>query len=108
MMSNVRQVEIPEWFEVDGLVKLNIIINDQQLNGVLLAGDNLEQAHPYNPIVRIYLINLQQEKYEIVREVGAIAFKSKQEATDFALNITSYSLIDLFLDIHNKQIDVTI
>ncbi|MFP7199646.1 hypothetical protein SFC08_01610 [Lysinibacillus halotolerans] len=107
-MSNMGQVEIPEWFELDGLEMLNTIINDQQLNGILLAGDNLEQARPYNPVVRIYLINLQQEKYEIVREVGAVTFKSKEEVTDFASNITSYSLIDLFYNLHNKQIEVTI
>ncbi|RHW38599.1 hypothetical protein D1B33_06900 [Lysinibacillus yapensis] len=108
-MENVVDVAIPQWFEYDELVVMKKIVNQQdKTTGILLAGDNLEQLRPYKPVVRIYVLTLVNNRFELTKEMGAISFESKECAEDFAANLAKYSAIDFFVDIHKQQIDLAI
>lgn len=108
-MNNIVEVEIPEWFEYDELVALSTIVNEQDATvGVLLAGDNLDKQRAYNPIVRVYLITLQNGKYEFTKEMSSLSFNSKEEAISFTTKFSNYSAIELFVDLYKQKIDIAI
>ncbi|MDI7740783.1 hypothetical protein QMK38_02110 [Lysinibacillus fusiformis] len=108
-MNNIVQVEIPEWFEYDELVALSTIVNEKDVSvGVLLAGDNLDKERSYNPVVRVYLISLQNGRYEFVKEMSALSFKTKEEAISFTTKFSNYSAIELFVDLYKQQINIAI
>lgn len=108
-MNNIVEVAIPEWFENDELVPLSTIVDTQDAAvGVLLAGDNLEKQRPYRPVVRVYLITLQNGKYEFTKEVSAFSFNSKEEAVRFTTKFSNYSTIELFVDLFKEQINMAI
>ena len=108
-MNNIVEVAIPEWFEYDELVALSTVINEQDATvGVLLAGDNLDMQRPYSPVVRVYLITLQNGKYEFAKEMSALSFNSKEEAISFTTKFSNYSAIELFVDLYKQHINIAI
>ena len=108
-MGNIVEVVIPDWFEYDELVALTTIAYEKdETIGLLLAGDNLDQQRPYNPVVRVYLITLHNGKYEFAKEMSAMTFNSKQAAIDFATEFSRNSAMELFVDIYRQQIDIAI
>ncbi|KGR74517.1 hypothetical protein [Ureibacillus sinduriensis] len=108
-MNNIVEVAIPEWFENDELVALSTIVDKQDAAvGVLLAGDNLDKQRSYLPVVRVYLITLQNGKYEFAKEVSAFSFNSKEEAVRFTTKFSNYSTIELFVDLFKEQINIAI
>lgn len=109
MNNNIVEVAIPEWFENDELVALTTIVDEQDATvGVLLAGDNLDKQRPYRPVVRVYLIQLQNGKYEFAKEMSAFSFNSKEEAIHFTTKFSNYSTIELFVDVFKQQINLAI
>ncbi|MFC7684622.1 hypothetical protein [Ureibacillus sp. GCM10028918] len=109
MNNNIVEVAIPEWFEYDGLVALTTIVNEQDSSvGLLLAGDNLDKHRPYRPVVRVYLITLQDGKYEFTKEMGAFSFDSKEEVSSFTTRFSSYSTLEMFVDLFKQQMNITI
>ncbi|MDN4495321.1 hypothetical protein [Ureibacillus aquaedulcis] len=109
MNNNIVEVAIPEWFENDELVALTTIVDEQDATvGVLLAGDNLDKHRPYLPVVRVYSITLQNGKYEFTKEMSAFSFNSKEEAINFTTKFSSYTTINLFVDLLKKQINIAI
>ena len=108
-MNNIVEVEIPEWFEYDELVALSTIVNEQDATvGVLLAGDNLDMERLYSPVIRVYLISLQNGKYEFVKEMSALSFNTKEEAIGFTTKFSNYSAIELFVDLYKQHINIAI
>ncbi len=108
-MNNIVEVVIPEWFEYDELVALSTIVNEEDATvGVLLAGDNLEMEKSYHPVVRVYLITLQDGKYEFTKEMSALSFNTKEEAIGFTTKFSNYSAIELFVDLYKQQINIAI
>ncbi|MFP3919662.1 hypothetical protein U5N28_17815 [Lysinibacillus telephonicus] len=108
MRKNI-EVNIPEWFKQDELFVLNTVVDEEnEAIGVLFASDNFEQTRPYNPVVRVYSIRLNNGQYELEREISAFSFKSKAEAIAFSKNVVSYSATELLLDIHKNQVKAVI
>ncbi|HWK24395.1 MAG TPA: hypothetical protein VNS08_15310 [Ureibacillus sp.] len=108
-MNNIVEVTIPEWFEYDELVALTTIVSEEDATvGVLFAGDNLDQQKAYKPIVRMYLITLQNGKYEFTKEMSSLSFNSKEHAINFTTKFSTYSAIELFIDLYKQQIDIAI
>ena len=108
-MNKLTEVNIPNWFNYDELVNLATIVNEQDPTlALLLAGDNLEQLRPYNPVIRVYLLTLEEGKYDFTKEVCAVTFKSKEEAINFTSKFSSYSTIDLFIDLLKKDFNIVI
>ncbi|RUL57062.1 MULTISPECIES: geranylgeranyl pyrophosphate synthase [Lysinibacillus] len=107
-MSKGR-VNIPEWFELDELSVINTIVSkENETYGTLIASDNFEQNKPYKPTVRLYLIRLNNNLFEIEKEIGSFSFETKIEATEFSTNFPHYSAVDLVHNIHNKQVKMAL
>ena len=108
-MNNIVDVVNPEWFEFDGLVTLPTIINERDTSmGILLAGDNLDGKRPYNPVVRVYLLTLKKDKYEFTKEMSALSFNTEEDAINFVNKFSSYSAVELFVDLYKQQIKIAI
>lgn len=105
----LEEVIIPNWFKDDELVTLTTIVDKQDTTqALLLAGDNLEQLRPYNPVVRVYLLTLQDGKYELTKEMSAITFNSKEEAISFSNKFPNYLAHELFIDLFKKNFNIAI
>ena len=108
-MSKNIEVNIPEWFKQDELFVLNTIVDESnETIGTLFASDNFEQVRPYNPVVRVYSIRLNNGLYELESEISAFSFKTKAEAIAFSENVLTYSATELLLNIHRSQIKMAI
>ena len=102
----VKQIElnIPEWFELDGLSALHTVISPlSEENGVLIAGENLDNSKCCNPIVRLYLITLLAEKYEVTKELDAFTFNCMDEARTFSEQLPNLSAIDLVMLLNKEK-----
>lgn len=108
-MSKNIEVNIPEWFKQDELSVLNVVIDDQdETVGTLFASDNFEQVRPYYPVVRVYSLLLNDGLYEFASEIGALSFKSKEDAIAFSEKVLSYTATEFLLHIHKHKIEVAI
>lgn len=102
-MSKQINVSIPEWFELDGLTTLQVVISpNREEVGILLAGENLDLTKTCCPTVRLYLVNMINGKFEITKELDAFTFESKEEALQFAQSLPEITAMDLVMML-NKQ-----
>ncbi len=109
MMSRNIEVNIPEWFRQDELSVLNVMVDSQnETIGTLFASDNFDQNRPYNPVVRVYSLRLNNGQYELESEISAFSFKTKAQAITFSEKVLTYSATDLLLNIHRNQVRVAI
>ncbi|SOC20791.1 hypothetical protein SAMN05880501_11229 [Ureibacillus xyleni] len=98
-------VNIPSWFELDELVVINTIINEENPTfGTLIASDNVDQGKPYRPRIRVYLLKLNHEKFDIEKELGAFTFKSQKEALDFSEKFSTITAVELIHKLHSEQV----
>lgn len=103
MMKQV-QVNIPEFFELDGLCEIHTIISPlTEKFGILIAGENLDNTKPCNPTVRLYLITLLNEKYEVTKELEAFPFRCKNEARNFSEQLPNINALDLVMLLNNEK-----
>ncbi|RKQ19174.1 hypothetical protein [Ureibacillus endophyticus] len=103
-MSNVV-VNIPSWFELDDLVVINTIINEKNPTfGTLIASDNINLEKPYRPRIRVYLIKLDNDKFNIEKELGSFTFKTQNEALDFSEKFSTISAVELLHKLHSEQV----
>jgi hypothetical protein len=108
-MSKDIEVNIPQWFRQDELFVLNVVIDDQdETTGTLFASDNFEQTRPYNPIVRVYSLRLNNGQFELESEISALSFNTKADAIAFSEKVLSYSATEFLVDIHKHKIKVAI
>ncbi len=102
-MNKQKEVSIPEWFELDGLRTLQVVISPKTKDvGILLAGENLDLTKICCPTVRLYLVNLINGKYELTKELDAFTFETKEEAIEFSKSLPELTAMDLVLML-NKQ-----
>ena len=103
MSNQIEKVSIPEWFELDELSTLKVVISPNTKDvGILLAGENLDLTKSCCPTVRLYLVNLINDKYELTRELDAFTFNSKEEAIEFSKSLPELTAMDLVM-MMNKQ-----
>jgi len=103
-MSKQVDVNIPKWFELDGLSTIHTIISPHSKEyGVLVAGENLDNSKYCNPTVRIYLMNLHNGKYELKKELEAFTFNSQKEAIKFTEQFPKLNAIDLVMFLNKEE-----
>ena len=108
-MSSQMQLEVavnlPEWFVADGLHTLKTIVSpNAEENGILVAGENLDATKCCNPTVRLYLMKLVDNQYEVMKELDAFSFKTTDEALRFSSKLPEISAIDLVLMLNKEQL----
>lgn len=107
-MSSQMQLEVsvnvPEWFVADELHMLKTIVspNAEEI-GILMAGENLDATKRCRPTVRLYLMKLVNDRYEVTKELDAFQFKTTDEATKFSSKLPEINAIDLVLMLNREQ-----
>lgn len=96
-----NQMDLPE--ELDGMVLIETLISPMQPNtGVIIAGENYEEAS-IQPIVRIYLIAMEEENWLIEAELQAFAFSNIDNANKFVSDLPNLSAIDILIRMNGNQ-----
>lgn len=102
----IKQVEvnIPEWFELDGLSALHTVISPVFRDvGVLIAGENLDNSKCCDPIVRLYLVTLTEDKYEVTKELDSFKFKCINAARTFSEKLPNLNALDLVMLLNKEK-----
>ena len=103
-MTKQIEINVPEWFELDGLNTLNTIISPNSDNtAILVAGENLDYTKSCCPTVRLYLMQLVEGKYEVTKELEAFPFRSTDEAIVFSTKLPNLNAIDLVMLLNRQQ-----
>ena len=96
-----KQMNLPE--ELDGMVLIETLISPMQPNtGVIIAGENYEETS-IQPIVRIYLITMEEEEWVIETELQAFAFSNIASANKFVSDLPNLSAIDILIRMNGYQ-----
>lgn len=89
--------------ELDGMVLLETLISPMQPNtGVIIAGENYGETSAL-PIVRIYLITMEEEEWVIEAELQAFAFSDIDSANKFVSDLSNLSAIDILIRLNGYQ-----
>jgi hypothetical protein len=103
-MTKQIEINVPEWFEMDELAKLDTIVSPISENvGILVAGENLNYTKTCCPTVRLYLLHLIDGKFEVTKELDAFPFRSRDEAVYFSEKLRSMNAIDLVMLMNKEQ-----
>lgn len=104
VMTKQIEINVPEWFEMDGLNRLDTIVSPISENvGILVAGENMDDTKACCPTVRLYLLQLIGGKFEVTKELEAFPFQSKDEAADFSVKLRNLNAIDLVMLMNKEQ-----
>lgn len=103
-MTKQIEINVPEWFEMDGLDSLDTIVSPTSENvGILVAGENMDATKTCRPTVRLYLLQLIDGKFEVTKELEAFPFRTKEEALYFSGKLRNLNAIDLVMLLHKEQ-----
>ena len=103
-MTKQIEINVPEWFELDGLNTLDTIVSPNSDNiAILVAGENLDYTKSCCPTVRLYLMRLVENQYEVTKELEAFTFRSTEEAIGFSTRLPDLSAIDLVMLLNRQQ-----
>lgn len=98
-------MELPE--EMDGMVLIDVLISPMQPNtGVIIVGENYEETSS-QPIVRIYLVTMEDEDWVIEVELQAFAFSDIDSANKFVSDLPSLSAIDILIRMNGYQSNIS-
>lgn len=102
-MNSQIQLIVPEWFVQDELHIIETIVSQVSASkGIVIAAENLDATKRCRPTVRLYMIQLMNDQYEITKELDAFQFDSGQEAKQFCTKLPEMSAIDLIM-LMNKE-----
>ena len=103
-MCEQIQVNLPQCFELNELYPLDTIMHPNSNKvGFLIAGEHFHKNAISNPIVRVYLMNLQENGYEVTTELESFKFSTIHEAQSFVAQLPTLSALDLILMLNKKQ-----
>ncbi|WP_431029735.1 geranylgeranyl pyrophosphate synthase [Lysinibacillus sp. LZ02] len=103
-MTKQIEINLPDWFELDGLNTLDTIISPNSEDvGILVAGENLDYTKTCCPTVRLYLLQLVDSKYEVTKELEAFPFQSTDEAIQFSSKLPQLNAFDLVMLLNKEQ-----
>ncbi|MEK4230059.1 geranylgeranyl pyrophosphate synthase [Solibacillus sp. FSL H8-0538] len=103
-MSKQIEINVPEWFVLDELHTLDTIISPNSENiGILMAGENFDLSKTCSPTVRLYLMRLIDDKYEVIKELDAFPFNSTVEAKRFSAKLPELNAIDLVMMLNKEE-----
>ena len=102
----VKQIEVnvPDWFEQNGLNVLTYVQNpiDEQV-GILLASESLITRTEKSVVVRVYLLQLLDGQYEVVKEIESYPFNNLARAKQFAERLPNLNVIDFLLSLNHEE-----
>ncbi len=102
-MNNQIQLIIPEWFVLDELHIIETVIGDPlSETGMVIAGENLDATKYCCPTIRLYMIRLVGDQYELMKELDAFQFQSVEDAKAFCAKLPQLNAIDLIM-LMNKE-----
>ncbi|MEK4629442.1 MAG: geranylgeranyl pyrophosphate synthase [Solibacillus sp.] len=103
-MNNQIQLNLPEWFVLDELHIIETIISKNSADvGIVIAGENLDDSKRCCPTVRLYMIRLVEEQYELIKELDAFQFETIEEAKTFSKKLPELNAIDLVMMVNKEQ-----
>lgn len=104
-MRELIEMDVPEIFELDGLEIISTIVSpNNEKTGILLVGENFDLLRPYNPLVRVYLLNLNEKRYEVKKELYSFSFETTEKASEFLSKLPNLTVIDLILMLNNEEL----
>ena len=102
-MNSQIQLIVPEWFVLDELHIIETIVGKTSGNtGIVVAGENFDASKQCSPTVRLYMIRLIEDQYELMKELDAFQFKTVEEAKGFCSKLPQLNAID-FIMMMNKE-----
>lgn len=102
-MNNQIQLMVPEWFVLDELHIIDTVVSEASSEiGLVIAGENFDSMKQCCPTVRLYMIRLVGEQYELMKELDAFQFQSAEDAKAFCDKLPQLNAIDLIM-LMNKQ-----
>ncbi|MCM3722077.1 geranylgeranyl pyrophosphate synthase [Solibacillus isronensis] len=102
MNSQIQLIE-PKWFVQDELHIIETIVSKTSADtGIVIAGENFDATKRCRPTVRLYMIQLLDDQYEITKELDAFQFDTAEEAKQFCAKLPEMTAIDLVM-LMNKE-----
>lgn len=103
-MNSQFQLNVPEWFVLDDLHILETIISPATNDtGIIVASENFDASKRCCPTVRLYMIHLVNNQYELTKELDAFQFQSVKEARQFASKLPNLNAMDFIMMINNEE-----
>lgn len=103
-MNNQIQLILPEWFVLDELHIIETIVSKNSANiGIVVAGENFDMSKHCCPTVRLYMIRLIDNQYELMKELDAFQFESVEEAKAFSGKLPELNAIDLIMMMNREH-----
>ena len=94
-------LELPEEFE--GMELLQTLISPVKSDmGIMVLGENYSDGAE-RPTVRIYLISIEEDEWDLEGELQAFTFPNFGSAKRFVEDLPSMSAIDLLLLLNGHQ-----
>ncbi|MGN7476649.1 geranylgeranyl pyrophosphate synthase [Solibacillus silvestris] len=102
-MNSQIQLIVPEWFVQDELHIIETIVSEvSATTGIVIAGENFDASKQCNPTVRLYMIRLIENQFELIKELDAFQFETVEEAKLFCSKLPGLNAIDLIM-LMNKE-----
>jgi hypothetical protein len=103
-MNNQIQLNLPKWFVLDELHIIETIVSKKSADvGIVVAGENFDATKRCCPTVRLYMIHLVDNQYEIIKELDAFQFETVEEAKCFSEKFPELNAIDLIMMVNKEQ-----
>ena len=81
VMCEQIEINVPTCFALNELSTLGTVLHPSNTDiGFLVAGEHFHTVSHSKPIVRIYLMNLVDGKFEVTQELESIKFDSTPQA----------------------------
>lgn len=93
---------VPDDFEEEMTVLATLKSPAQAFIGILIAGEDYQEKAK-EPVIRIYLLALEDQEWHIADELHAFAFSDYASAQRFVDDLPDMSAIDLLLLINGYQ-----
>ncbi|MEK4424534.1 geranylgeranyl pyrophosphate synthase [Solibacillus sp. FSL K6-1523] len=103
-MNSQFQLNVPEWFVLDELHILETIISPVSNDmGIIVASENFDATKRCHPTVRLYMIHLVDDQFELTKELDAFQFQSVAEAKQFAAKLPNLNAMDFIMMINKEE-----
>ena len=102
-MNSQIQLIVPEWFVQDELHIIETIVGQvSATTGIVIAAENFDAKKKCLPTVRLYMMQLMDEQYELTKELDAFQFDTADEAKQFCAKLPTITAMDLIM-LMNKE-----
>lgn len=104
-MNSQIQLIVPEWFVQDELHIIETIVSKvTPSTGIVIAAENFDATKRCRPTVRLYMIQLMNNQYEITKELDAFQFGTVEQAKQFCAKLPEMTAIDLIMLMNKEEL----